>query len=134
VEILDRLKNVVRLVQASDNLDLVKETLALQSELMGAFETIRLLREENGALRSALDLRKEMKWNKPLGVYFRALPSGDDGPYCPRCFDGAGKIARMAQDDREGTFDCTVCGHWAYMPGRRPPKPEPEAPGSYSDF
>lgn len=110
MDIVERVKDLARLAQASDNIQIVKETLALQGELADALQRMRKLQEEVDQLKAKLRLREEMVWDEKMGAYFRAGASDTkEGPFCPKCLDGEVKVIRMAKWD--GDYRCTVCRH-----------------------
>ena len=57
--ILDTAKDVITLVQKADNLELVKQVLALQSDIMKMMDENRTLKDENCALKNRAMPRTE---------------------------------------------------------------------------
>ena len=106
--ILDTAKDVITLVQKADNLELVKQVLALQSDIMKMMDENRVLKDENRTLqerlhtKAALVFRSNHDW----------LPKEDgteDGPFCSACQDSDHKLVRMTEGATKGTRYCKVC-------------------------
>lgn len=58
--ILDTAKDVITLVQKADNLELVKQVLALQSDIMKMMDENRSLKDENRALQAQLHTKQNL--------------------------------------------------------------------------
>jgi hypothetical protein len=80
--LIDTIKDVVTLVQKADNIELVKQVLALQSQAQDMIEENRGLREKVATLEATLNLAKNLTFKAPF--YFA---EGDTVPLCPRCWE-----------------------------------------------
>ena len=88
--ILDTAKDVITLVQKADNLELVKQVLALQSDIMKMMDENRTLKDEN--------------------YYWLPKEDGtEDGPFCSACQDGDHKLVRATEGATRGHYYCQVC-------------------------
>jgi hypothetical protein len=110
------IKNISELIKKYNDLELMKQIVALQTEVFD-------LHLENLALKKqivALNERAKMTRREPHGYYFR---EGDEVPHCPKCWEDAGKAITLpaAVDyitDR-GRI-CRVCKHhYAEGPSQR---------------
>lgn len=65
-----------------------------------------------------LGIGGEMKYLQ--NVYWRSSPDGSrgEGPFCPKCFDGDGKIARLAERADDSCWRCHVCRQAVKRPGQ----------------
>lgn len=80
--ILETAREVATLVQKLDNIELVKEVLALQGQIHEVVEENRALKQ------TAADLEALLRFSKGLvhrySVYFA---EGDPMPLCPKCWE-----------------------------------------------
>lgn len=88
----------------SQNIKDIKELYELLFE--GIQEDITSLREKNLSLREHVaELQKKLNIEGEIKCDGSVYWLGDDGPYCRRCFDVDGKLARL-----EPFEDQWVCG------------------------
>jgi ribosomal protein L37AE/L43A len=82
------------------------------------------LREELLRLRTAAQNKETLVFE--YGVYWRKTESAEpEGPFCPKCFDGDGKVVRLDASARD-YWVCRVCQNtW-----ENPKFSEPGAGGS----
>lgn len=71
------------------------------------------LREELLALREKAGLREQMTARDNL--YWRSTGTGEDGPFCPTCWDGDKKAVRLVDEDRYKLL-CPVCKEDRWKP------------------
>jgi hypothetical protein len=114
-------KDALTLAQKAGNVEIVKRLLDLQAESLNDRETIRVLREEVAELRKRTKVQDELRWEH--NVYWRELNAGAcEGPFCGRCWDGEGKLARFAEFERDVWWKCVVCAVKVQRPGVERPK------------
>ena len=87
---------------AKDAYDLAKKglTIEFQEKVMELREQALELQEENLRLRTRVrEMEEKLEVKDSLvfksGMYFRTTSSGDDGPFCARCYDETGKLLRL---------------------------------------
>ncbi len=106
--ILDTAKDVITLVQKADNLELVKQVLALNKDIM-------VMMEENRSLRDQIrELKEQLHTKQALVVrgnhyWVRKEDGTEDGPFCTACQDSDHKLIRMTEGATRGHFYCQVC-------------------------
>ena len=88
-----------------------RKTLARLGDAQEAIEEAEAVRAENSVLKEEnRQLRDQVKFRQMSfradGMYW----DGNDGPFCPKCADGDGKRARVAQNTANGFWVCNVCG------------------------
>ena len=91
-------------------------------------ECAKLAAEGNGSLRQELltlreteRLRDDMKLRD--NVYWHEQPDVEpDGPFCPACFDGQSRTARMIASNSGATWICATCRRQIADPRVDPPK------------
>jgi NAD-dependent SIR2 family protein deacetylase len=100
--IYDAIKDAVQVAQKIDNIDLQKQLLALQTQVVD-------LVEENRTLKATIATRAELTFAR--NSYWR----GDDGPYCSRCWDAKGTLVHM--HIQKGAYPrCPNCENYAVNP------------------
>lgn len=107
--ILDTVKDVAVLIQKADNIELVKQVLALQIQAQDLVEENRLLKSKL-ATREALAFRKNAYW------------LAEDGPFCSKCWDADAKLVRL-HVRVDHVPRCPNCGGHAIDPDMPAPKP-----------
>ena len=103
--IVDTMKDVVTLVQKTDNIELVKQVMSLQSEALEMQEENRSLREQVSELRRALDFAKSLRFEEP---FYRA--PDDSVPFCARCWEVDRRAIHLKQDWNGRRWECYQCG------------------------
>jgi hypothetical protein len=104
--VIDTLKDVVTLVQKADNIELVKQVLALQSQALETIEENRKLRERVRSLEDTLTVAKNLAFRAPF--YY----SEDDAiPLCPRCWEIDRRAVHLQGPFRVtgSRWDCPQC-------------------------
>ena len=95
MDIIARIKTAVQLAEKANDPDLKQAIIELREGVQELREENLALKEENARLREQLTPREELRFDG--SVYWQ----GEDGPYCPTCYDEKGKHIRV-QD--AGTF------------------------------
>jgi hypothetical protein len=117
------IKSIAGVAKAAGKIELYTDIIGLQQTILEliadntrsvednarlAREAV-LLRERIASLESAVAVRQEMTFRNE--AYWRVRSERpDDGPFCPKCYDGEGKTARMT-DRGHGFTCCVVCEH-----------------------
>lgn len=101
--IIDNAKDVVKIVQQIDNVELYRKILDLHSEIME-------LVEKNTELKSQVkDLTEKLEFHGTLehrdGAYWK---TDGTGPFCMRCW---GKEKALRPMNGTDVYDCPVCGY-----------------------
>jgi hypothetical protein len=102
--ILDTMKEVVTLVQKIDNIEILKQVLALQSQV---FE----LQAENQALRTkAAEMDRQAQFAKTLEFetpFYYA--ENDKVPFCARCWEAERSAIHLKSDWNGRRWECYSC-------------------------
>lgn len=101
---VDTLKDVVTLVQKTDNIELVKHVLSLQTQALAMQEENRQLRERVKELEQALQFAKELRFEGP----FYYAPD-DKVPFCPRCWEADRRAIHLKSDWNGRRWECYQC-------------------------
>jgi regulator of replication initiation timing len=100
--ILDTAKELFELVQKADNIDLYRQTTALQQDIMKLLDENRDLRDEVRILRQQASIAESLEFSE--NAYYRRTESGREGPFCPTCWDREGKLVRLLRDSDAGLW------------------------------
>jgi hypothetical protein len=104
----EAIKDVVTVADRLRDAELKQRLAAVQVECAKLAEDNAAMRQELTELRQQVRTRQEMKWRE--NVYWRELNGGNtEGPFCPKCLDGVGKVARMADRSDDTCWRCAVC-------------------------
>jgi hypothetical protein len=119
--IVETLRDVLRLVQKADNIQLNQKILELQSQLMD------LLSEKQRCEGQIADLHQKLSFQGTLefrdNMYWRSDPNQEDGPFCSRCWDVNRNAVRL-QLTGDGAMWCPECKAAAQKtPSTRPRTP-----------
>lgn len=96
--IIDEIKSVATTIQQIDNIDLYRQILNLQADVMEIMEENSRLKGENIELREKLRLKNELKFEHE--AYWLEKPDkSKDGPFCSKCWDSNQKLIRMLRVD-----------------------------------
>jgi hypothetical protein len=101
VGIVDTAKDVLTLVQKADNIDLVKQVLALQGDILKMMEENRNFKDQVRSLSAEVTalhekLRIKGKLIHKQNSYFLQNDDGtEDGPFCSVCQDVDHILVRM---------------------------------------
>lgn len=115
--ILETTKDVLKLAQQVDNIDLMRQLVQLQTEVVS-------LNEENRALKDRLTTRDKLTFR--LNSYWIE----NDGPFCSRCWDAESKLIRLHKNPGFHP-KCPSCTSVALDPDGPAPKPIRRVASSY---
>lgn len=122
--VIETVKDIGVLVQKLDNMELVKRLVELQEQIYEVVTENRDLKERVRGLQEQLAMREQLVFRK------NAYWTGDDEPFCSRCWDGEGQIVRLHL--RQGWDPrCPKRDGIAVDPDRPPPKPVPRVRSSF---
>ncbi len=87
-----------------------------KGECLGLLEENHRIKREFQHLQDQVNMRESMAFKD--NVYWRSNGNNPEGPFCPKCLDGATqRAARMAILKDRGFWECPVCKLFVYMPG-----------------
>lgn len=109
--ILDTAKDVVSIVQKIDNIELYKQILSLQSEILKLVDENTNLRQEVSSLKEELKIKGLLRYDASQDAYYCDTGTPElEGPFCQVCWDVDKKLVRMAKGGYEGIF-CRYCSN-----------------------
>lgn len=109
MSIIDNVKDVVKLVQKLDNVELLQETLKLQTEIVQLTNRVKQKDEEIAQLKQTLDVKRRLV--RKGSAYYVTDQDGKitDGPFCTRCFDIDHVSCRIVSCGIEPEVSCPNC-------------------------
>jgi hypothetical protein len=112
--IVDNFKDVFKVADTLNNLELYEKLGELQTRVMEVEEENRALREQLREKTSQEDLSSKLQFRD--NAYYIAEPGKPpDGPYCMRCWDADRKLIRERAGATPGRHFCPHCAY-----GKRP--------------
>jgi len=113
----EALKDVLTVADRLKDAELKHRLADFQIECAKLAEDNAKLRQELIGLREQSQTRQEMRHRD--NVYWRQVGTDGkaEGPFCPKCLDGTGKAARMAQRPDDAFWRCPVCSFVQRRPG-----------------
>ena len=97
------IKDVAKIVQQADNIELYKQLLDLGSQALDLQNQIVTLREENNLLKSELQQKQSVIRHKD-GQYITLKGDENNIHYCSTCWGESGKLIQLNDDDF-----CFIC-------------------------
>jgi hypothetical protein len=105
---LDDVKSVASTIQKIDNIDLYRQILNLQSEIMQVVQENNELKAQLATLRQKFAIREQLVFDRNA-YWLRADGSRMDGPFCSNCWDVRQNTVRMYVDKDTGYGQCPTC-------------------------
>lgn len=106
--ILDEVKSVANTIRQIDNIELYKQILDLQAEILKLVEENNSLRSEVGALKGKLTTREKLIFKKNA-YWIPSEGSALSGPFCSNCWDVRLNVVRMHMSEGTGFGECPTC-------------------------
>lgn len=108
MDILDKIKTVVEVIQRSNDMDLYKRILDLQASIIQLSEENLKLRQEKAVLKEKSRIRQSLIFKN--NVYIIELEKGGyDGPFCPTCWDSKEQLVRLTTYGHSQYLSCKAC-------------------------
>lgn len=106
--ILDDVKSVASTIQQIDNIELYRQILNLQSEIMKLVEENNDLKRQIGSLEEKFAIREHLVYEK--NAYWLPSSRGQKiGPLCSNCWDVGRQVVRMHFSADTGYGECPTC-------------------------
>lgn len=103
----EAVKDVAKLAQQADNIDLYRRLLDLSAQALDMQDEISKLKEENARLKRKQDLSSSIKRHKESFITLE----GEEPMlrYCSHCWDADEKLVQLLCDEDTGSFECPHC-------------------------
>jgi len=105
------IKDVAKIVQQADNIDLYKMLLDLSAQALDMQAEIAALKKKNEELKTELFKKKSIIRHK--GIYITLEDEHPGIVYCSSCYGKENKFIQMFNYDEE-CYRCPVCCTYAY--------------------
>ncbi len=96
MNVLEVGKEMVRLVQQVDNIELYRKILEYQSETLKVVEELTVLKGQLKALQEIIEVKENLSFRD--NKYWIKKEGLEMGPYCTHCWDREGKLVHLHQD------------------------------------
>lgn len=100
------IKDVAKIVQQADNIDLYRQLLDLGAQALDMQSEIMRLQEENAKLKG--DLYKQQNVERHEGIFITLKDDPYKIPYCASCYGKDGKLIQMFNYKPE-YYRCPAC-------------------------
>lgn len=100
------IKDVAKIVQQADNIELYKQLLDLGAQALEMQDEIARLKEENQELRKKNDIASQII--RHTESYVTISSDEKELFYCSHCWDSEGKLIQLICNEN-GTFECPHC-------------------------
>ncbi len=100
------IKDVAKVIQKADNIDLYKKLLDLGAQALEMQNEIAELSAENAELKKAKDIEEQIE--RHAEPYITLKNDSTKILYCSRCWDCEQKLVQVRSDD-DGSFNCAHC-------------------------
>ena len=111
--IIENFKDVLKIADAANNLDLYKKLAELQTAVLGLQQDNQTLKGRVNELSGQLSLKEKMRFEAPF--YYQ---EGDDTPFCSACFEARDRqaihVVRRHDYGSEVRWECLECKN-SYM-------------------
>lgn len=102
----DGIKDVAKVVQQADNIELYQKLLDLSSQALEMQNEISRLTIENAELKKIKDIEsKIIRHQEP----YLTLTDDANLMYCTNCWDSSQKLVQLHCDQEQGTYNCPCC-------------------------
>ena len=103
----DAIKDVAKLAQKADNIDLYQRLVDLSAQALDMQDEISKLKEENARLKRKQDLSSSIQRHNESFITIE----GEEPMlrYCSHCWDADEKLVQLLCDEYAGTFECPHC-------------------------
>lgn len=116
--VLEGLKQAATTLRAADKIPEYNAILDAQQRIFDLQNENQQLKEEVKELRNSLQLKGEVKFDPPSGVY---RLENDQRAFCPVCYEKEAKLITLRwQESSDGWtpyYHCSVCGQSTYKGG-----------------
>jgi hypothetical protein len=116
VGIIENFKDVLKLADAANNLDLYKKLAELQNSVLGLQEENRELKDQLARLADQLSTHRTLRHDGER--YWSEQDGKRDGPFCAVCWDIDKKLVRMREYHRDSGAPGYVCDFCARHRGK----------------
>lgn len=102
--LVENIKDVAKIVQKSDNLDLYRQLINISEQALDQQNTINHLQEKIERLNKKLKNKEKIQRHPEL---YLTLEGDDNIIYCTHCWDNEEKLIQMRTT--KGQFECPHC-------------------------
>jgi len=121
VGVVENVKQIAEVLRKIDNVELYRQILDLQAEILQLVEENRQLKARVREVEEQLTINAVLVFEKDC--YWRPQEKGSpDGPYCSNCWDNRRQLVRMIKCGDPDYVQCPTCKHPIALVRRRDPE------------
>ena len=103
----EAIKDLGSVAEKINHAEILEKLALLRMECAALAEENARLREENLKQAAQINAREDLQFKH--NVYWRGDGDNREGPFCPKCLNDSGKVARMGDTLKDGWWRCVVC-------------------------
>lgn len=107
----DALKDGISVAQKADNIQLVKELIDVQKQMLDTENENSNLKKEIEALKEQLNVSSKIKRHKE--TFITLIGASQDVLYCSACWDSKKSLIQVYAETN-GKFHCPICSNNGY--------------------
>lgn len=107
MSVYDTLKDVIRVVQKADNVELYCKLLDVGSQALELQDELCRLKEENSFLKEKNNLTSLIERHQE--AFITRKDENGELRYCSHCWDAEGKLIQLHCREERGDFICPHC-------------------------
>lgn len=107
----EAIKDGISAAQKADNIQLVKELIDVQKQMLDAENENINLKKEIEALKEQLSVSSKIKRNKE--TFITLIDASQDVLYCSACWDSRQSLIQV-RAETNGKFHCPICSNNGY--------------------
>ena len=111
MSVFNEIKDIIKFVQKTDNLEMVNTLIDIQSKIIDMQDELMNLREENDKLKKNQEIEEKiMRFPNDTVITLK----GEEGiKYCSKCWDDERKLIQVKTD--ENHYSCPKCGNGSFF-------------------
>ncbi len=122
--VIENVKEIANIVRQIDNIELYRQIVDLQGEVVGLVEENGRLKHEVANLKEKLTVKGKLVVKDDC--YWLPDDSGNlDGPFCTTCWDTEKQLVRMLHMGQPAVVSCTIHKRSINVGGWPPPRVRP---------
>lgn len=112
MEIIDTIKEVIKVAQKADNVEIIQQLLTVQAEALE-------LQQKNIELQNKInelerDKEIEAKIIRHQDPYMTLKDDPQNLPYCATCWSTKHQLIQLQYNGGRGQLNCPACKYWFY--------------------
>jgi hypothetical protein len=107
MSLIENIKDGIEVIQKSDNIDLIKQMMAIQTDAWTMSEENRVLKEENNILKDKFKIKEKLIFKD--NAYWMEEGDKSSEPFCSGCWDGSQNAVHLHLCGNPAFATCPSC-------------------------